>query len=230
MTTTSHRPPGRPGDGRAEETLRVSGLDYFDVFQFHVWHDEWIGRGERPETVQDLKREGKIRFFGVSINDFQPENALALVESGAVDTVQVIYNVFHQQPSERLLPACEEHGVGVIVRVALDGGGPTGQITADTVFEQGDFRASYFTGARAAEVEHRVRALDADLNITTDQTADVAPRYVWENRAVSIVIVGMRSVRNVERNARSAEGRRLSPQQPDLLGQHRWERNFYLTD
>lgn len=212
-----------------DESLSVSGLDHFDVFQFHVWNDEWIARGEWLQTIQDLKREGKIRFFGVSINDLQPENALALIESGRVDTVQVIYNVFHQQPSERLLPACEKHGIGVIVRVALDEGGLTGQITADTVLEEGDFRASYFKGARAAEVERRVRALNADLHISTDQTADIALRYVWDNPAVSTVIAGMRSVRNVERNAQSADGRRLHPEQLDLLRQHRWERNFYLS-
>lgn len=213
-----------------EESLRVSGLNHFDVFQFHVWSDEWVGRGEWLETVQALKQEGKIRFFGVSINDLQPDNAIALIESGVVDTVQVIYNVFHQQPSERLLPACQEHGVGVIVRVALDEGGLTGRITADTAFEEGDFRASYFGGDRAAEVERRVQALAADLHITTDQTADVALRYVWENPAVSTVIAGMRSVRNVERNVRSAAGRRLTPEQLDSLSRHRWERNYYVTD
>lgn len=85
-----------PGDhirSSLEESLRTSGLEAFDVFQFHVWSDEWIGRGDWLETVQALKDEGKIRFFGVSINDYQPENALALVESGVADTVQVIYNV-----------------------------------------------------------------------------------------------------------------------------------------
>ena len=110
-----------PGDhirASLETSLAASGLEAFDVLQFHVWSDEWVGKGDWLETIADLRREGKIRFFGVSINDYQPENALELVRSGTVDTVQVIYNVFHQQPEEQLLPACAEHGVGVIVRVA----------------------------------------------------------------------------------------------------------------
>jgi aryl-alcohol dehydrogenase-like predicted oxidoreductase len=200
------------------------------VFQFHVWDDSWIGRGDWWETVEKLKDEGKIRLFGVSINDFQPDNALALVTSGLVDTVQVIYNVFHQQPAERLLPACFEHGVGVIVRVSLDEGGLTGRITADTRFPEGDFRARYFAGGRAADVEQRVNALTADLGISASQTADTALRFVLDHPAVSTVIVGMRSVRNVERNTATSDGSKLSAIQREKLARHRWERNFYVTD
>jgi aryl-alcohol dehydrogenase-like predicted oxidoreductase len=213
-----------------DESLRASGLDAFDVLQLHVWSDEWVGRGDWLDTIDALKQEGKIRFFGVSVNDFQPDSALALVESGAVDTVQVIYNAFHQQPEERLLPACLEHGVGVIVRVALDEGGLTGRITAGTTFPEGDFRADYFAGERAAEVERRVAALDEALGIDADQTADVALRYLWGSPAVSTVIAGMRTVRNVERNTASATAPRLLPEQVATIRAHRWERNFYLPD
>jgi aryl-alcohol dehydrogenase-like predicted oxidoreductase len=218
-----------PGDhirASLEESLRQSGLDAFDVLQFHVWSDDWIGRGDWLETVSDLKREGKIRFFGVSINDVQPENAVELIQTGQVDTVQVIYNVFHQQPEERLLPACLESGVGVIVRVALDEGGLTGAITAETKFPEGDFRNSYFGGNRKAEVEQHVQQLTADLDIKPNQLADLALRYVLENPAVSTVIAGMRSERNVERNAATSDGHRLPTEQLQILKRHRWERNY----
>src|SRR3990170_459209 len=65
-----------------------------------------VGEGDWLEAVEDLKREGKIRYFGVSINDHQPENALKLIETGVVDTVQVIYNVFDQSPEDQLFGAC----------------------------------------------------------------------------------------------------------------------------
>jgi aryl-alcohol dehydrogenase-like predicted oxidoreductase len=219
-----------PGDhirASVEESLRVSGLEAFDVVQFHVWSDEWVGRGDWLETVSELKEEGKLRFFGVSINDYEPENALRLIESGAVDTVQVIYNAFSQQPEERLLPACEQHDVGVIVRVALDEGGLTGRITAGTTFPDGDFRNEYFRGDRPAQVEQRVGALVADLGIEPDELPDTALRYVLDHPAVSTVIAGMRSVRNVERNAATSDGRRLTPDQHATIKRHRWERNFY---
>jgi aryl-alcohol dehydrogenase-like predicted oxidoreductase len=220
--------PGAHIRASVEESLRVSGLDAVDVLQLHVWSDEWIGRGDWLETVEALQREGLIRFFGVSINDLQPENGLELVRSGLVDTVQVIYNVFHQQPAQHLLPACAEHGVGVIVRVALDEGGLTGRITADTTFPPGDWRSSYFGGDRPRQVQEHVEGLAADLGIGTDDVPEHALRYVLAAPEVSTVIVGMRSVRNVERNTALSDGRRMSDQQRAVLDRHRWERNFYL--
>jgi aryl-alcohol dehydrogenase-like predicted oxidoreductase len=222
-----------PGDhirASVETSLQASGLDAFDVLQFHVWSDEWVGKGDWLETIQALKDEGKIRFFGISINDHQPENGVELVRSGAIDTVQVIYNVFHQQPEERLLTACRDNGVGVIVRVALDEGGLTGRITADTRFEDGDFRARYFAGDRPAQVEQHVQALVDDLGIGTDDLPDLALRYVLAHPAVSTVIAGMRSVRNVERNAATSDRGALPQEQLEALRRHRWERNWYQAD
>ncbi len=220
--------PGSHIRGSLEESLRVTGLDAFDVLQLHVWSDEWIGRGDWLETVEALKREGLVRFFGVSINDLQPENGLELVRSGVVDTVQVIYNVFHQQPEEQLLPACAEHDVGVIVRVALDEGGLTGRITADTTFPPDDWRNRYFGGDRPRQVQERVEDLAADLDIRTDDVPEHALRYVLSAPEVSTVIVGMRSISNVERNTALSDGRPLPPERRAVLARHRWERNFYL--
>jgi len=141
--------------------------------------------------------------------------------------VQVIYNAWHQQPEEQLLPACAEHGVGVIVRVALDEGGLTGRITASTTFPDGDFRNSYFGGDRRAQVEQHVGALVDDLGISADELADVALRYVLDHPAVSTVIAGMRTVRNVERNAATSDRGRLPAAQHEAVTRHRWERNFY---
>ena len=219
-----------PGDhirASLETSLRASGLDHFDVLQFHVWSDEWVSRGDWLETIDDLKKEGKIRFFGVSINDYQPENAIALVRSGNVDTVQCIYNVFHQAPEEQLFPACLEHGVGVIVRVPLDEGALTGRITAQTTFPDGDFRNRYFGGDRKEQVERHIDELIADVGIERDQVADVALRYVLSQEAVSTVIAGMRTVKNVERNAATGDGAGLSAERRALVARHRWEKNFY---
>ncbi|MGW8683606.1 aldo/keto reductase [Streptomyces sp. NPDC055817] len=219
--------PGAHIRESVETSLRVSGLDHFDVVQFHVWSDEWVGRGDWLQTVEELKKEGKIRLFGVSVNDHQPDNALALVRSGAVDTVQVIYNIFDQAPADALLPACEEHGVGVIVRVALDEGGLTGRITAGATFPEGDFRAGYFRDDRPAQVERKVAAIVADLGIAPDEIAENALRFVLSSPAVSTVIPGMRTVRNVERNTALSDGRPLTADQLAVLARHRWQRNFY---
>lgn len=220
-----------PGDhirDSLRQSLSASGLEAFDVLQLHVWSDDWIGRGDWLETVESLKQDGLVRFFGVSINDLQPENALALVRSGVVDTVQVIYNVFHQQPEEQLLPACAAHDVGVIVRVALDEGGLTGRITTDTEFAPDDWRNRYFGGDRRREVEQHVTAVAADLGIDVTDVPEQALRFVLSAPQVSTVIVGMRSVGNVDRNTAVSDGRPLPPDRRALLARHRWERNFYL--
>ncbi|MEU6018187.1 aldo/keto reductase [Streptomyces sp. NPDC047515] len=219
--------PGEHIRESLETSLRASGRDHFDVLQFHVWSDDWLGRGDWLETIAELKQAGKIRSFGVSVNDHQPESALALVRSGAVDSVQVIYNIFDQAPAEELLPACAEHGVGVIVRVALDEGGLTGRISAGTTFPAGDWRNRYFRDDRPAQVGQRVAAIVADLGITLDELAEHALRFVLSSTAVSTVIPGMRTVRNVERNTALSDGRPLTADQLAVLAKHRWQRNFY---
>ena len=210
-----------------DESLHRLRVDTIDVQQFHVWAPRWLHEGDWQDEVQRLKGEGKIRAFGVSINDHEPETALELVRSGVDDTVQVIYNIFDQSPEDELLPACQEHGVGVIVRVALDEGGLTGRITPDTTFEHNDWRRSYFRGDRPKQVFERVNAIVADLGIELDQLPEVALRYVLSNPAITTVIPGMRRVQNVDRNVAVADGRPLPADQIEILHKHRWVRNFY---
>jgi aryl-alcohol dehydrogenase-like predicted oxidoreductase len=208
-----------------ESSLGNLGMDAIDVMQFHVWNDEWVGRGSWLEGIQELRDEGKIRFFGVSINDLQPSNAVKLIETGAVDTVQVIYNVFEQAPEEELFAACERNDVGVIARVPLDEGGLTGRIGPGTTFPDGDFRNEYFSGDHSVEaVDERVVAILRDLGIEREELPEVAVRYVLSHPAVSTVIPGMRSVRNVERNAAIGDGEGLPEEQVAILKAHRWDR------
>jgi aryl-alcohol dehydrogenase-like predicted oxidoreductase len=210
-----------------ERSLRNTGLDVLDVQQFHVWSDDWAGRGSWQEAIEQLKAEGKIRAFGVSINDHQPANALKLIESGVVDTVQVIYNVFDQSPEDELLPACREHDIGVLARVPLDEGALTGRIDSSSTFPDGDFRNSYFGDDRLRQVDEHVQAILEDLAIEREALAETALRYVLSHDAVSSVIPGMRTVRNVERNAALGDGRGLPAEQVQALKRHRWVRNFY---
>jgi aryl-alcohol dehydrogenase-like predicted oxidoreductase len=207
-----------------ERTLSNLGMDVLDIQQFHVWNDEWVGRGSWHDAIQALRDEGKLRFFGVSINDLQPANAIRLIETGQVDTVQVIYNIFEQAPEDELLAACERNDVGVIARVPLDEGSLTGRLTPESTFPEGDFRNDYFSGERSLDkVDQRVRAILEDLAIEREDLAAVALRYVLSHPAVSTVIPGMRSVRNVERNAALGDGEGLPEEQVRALKAHRWD-------
>ncbi len=211
----------------AEQSLRNLGMETVDLLQLHVWNDDWADSEELFDEVDRLRSDGKIRHFGISINDHQPSNALRLVRSGAADTVQVIYNVFDQSPEDELLPACREHDVGVIARVPLDEGGLTGRIDADTEFEGDDFRASYFRGDRKREVHERATAIASDLGIDEDQIAEAALRFILSEPAVSTVIPGMRSIRNVQRNIAASDAGPFSEDERERLRAHRWVRNFY---
>ncbi len=211
----------------AERSLANLGLEQIDLLQLHVWSDEWTGQGDWRDAVDELLSAGKIAHFGVSINDHQPSNALRLIESGAVETVQVIYNVFDQSPEDELFPACREHGVGVIARVPLDEGGLTGTIGPGTEFPEGDFRAYYFRGDRKAELQERVRAIGDDLALADGDLAEVALRFVLSEPTVSTVIPGMRSIRNVERNVAVSDGQGVPAEQREKLRAHRWVRDFY---
>jgi aryl-alcohol dehydrogenase-like predicted oxidoreductase len=210
-----------------ETSLKNLGLETIDVQQFHVWQDEWVGEGDWLEAVDDLKKEGKIRFFGVSTNDHESKNAIKLIETGIIDTVQVIYNVFDQSPEDELLPLCQERGVGVIVRVPFDEGALTGRITPYTEFEEGDFRNDYFHGDRKREVYERVQRMAEELSVAEDKIPEIALRYILSHPAVSTVIPGMRSVRNVESNMAVADGKGLPTEQVQKLNAHHWVRNFY---
>jgi aryl-alcohol dehydrogenase-like predicted oxidoreductase len=208
-----------------ERSLSNLGMDTIDVMQFHVWNDEWVGRGSWLEGIQALRDEGRIRFFGVSINDLQPSNAIRLVETGAVDTVQVIYNVFEQAPEDELFAACERNDVGVIARVPLDEGGLTGTVKAGTTFPDGDFRNEYFSGENSVErTGERAQAIVEDLGLADGELPEVALRYVLSNPAVSTVIPGMRSVRNAERNSAVGDGQGLPEERVAALKAHRWDR------
>lgn len=210
-----------------ETSLRRLGVETIDLQQFHVWQDDWTDVAEWYEAISTLKSEGKIRNVGISINDHQPENALRAVQSGKIDCVQVIYNIFDQAPEQALFPLCLEQKTGVIVRVPLDEGGLTGTVTPETTFPQGDFRNKYFRGDRKKQVFERAERLRALLGTEAQSLAELALRFCLQPAAVSTVIPGMRTTTNADRNCAVSDGRRLSPALIAQLRAHAWQRNFY---
>lgn len=210
-----------------ETSLQNLGVDCLDLQQFHVWNPEWIASDTWRRAFEELKKQGKARFVGVSINDHQPDSALELIRTGLVDTVQVIYNIFDQTPEKHLFPLCLERNIGVLARVPLDEGALTGTITEDTEFEESEFRAMYFRGDRKRQVATRVAALEKGLANVPGTLPEKALRFCLSHPAVSTVIPGMRKVRNVEQNCRVSDAGALTPETLGVVRKHAWDKNFY---
>ncbi len=199
------------------------GVDTIDLLQLHVWEDDWLATGELAQTVAELKREGSIRAFGISLNRWEPWNGVRAVRSGLVDSVQVIYNIFDQAPEDELFPACRENRVAVIARVPFDEGSLTGTLTLKSTWPEGDWRGTYFVPENlASSVAHA----DALKTLLPDGMSmpDLALRFILSNPDVSTVIPGMRKAGHVESNAAAAAAGPLAPELMARLRAHRWDR------
>lgn len=210
-----------------ETSLRHLGVDCLDLQQFHVWSDAWVADDRWKRAVEDLKREGLIRGFGISVNRWQPANVLKAIETGLVDAVQVVYNVFDQAPEDELFPACQRHNVAVIARVPLDEGSLTGTLTVDSRWPEGDWRNIYFTRERLAEVVARVDRLKALLPKGMS-LAEMALRFILHHAAVSTTIPGMRRSVHVERNLAASDGQPMPLDLLQALRAHRWDRDVVI--
>jgi aryl-alcohol dehydrogenase-like predicted oxidoreductase len=210
-----------------EQRLRNLQTGCLDVLQLHTWTRAW-NRNPRPfEVLRKLQAEGKIRAIGVSTPEHDQNSVIDLMRGGWVDTVQVIYNLFEQEPAAELLPAAKETGVGIIVRVVFDEGALTGKFTPATQFAPDDFRRNYFAGDRLERVIRRAERIQADIAETGLTLAQVALKFALMHSAVSTVIPGIRNVSQAEANTSVSDLAPLSEALMDKLHQHNWQRGFW---
>ncbi len=206
-----------------EKSLANLGVATIDLIQFHVWEDGWATDRQWQYAIETLKREKMIRAVGISINRWEPWNALETVRTGMIDAVQVIYNIFDQAPEDELFPLCDERGIGVIARVPFDEGTLTGNLTKDSRWPEGDWRNSYFVPENlAASIAHAEKLKPIVPSGMT--MAEMALRFILENKTVSTVIPGMRKEKNVRANLGVSDGRHLSADLMRELQKHRWDR------
>jgi aryl-alcohol dehydrogenase-like predicted oxidoreductase len=177
--------------------------------------------------MERLVGEGKVRHWGISINDHAPETAMKALADPLWETAQVIYNIFDRKPERELFALARERGLGIIVRVPFDEGSLTGAIRPDTVFPQGDWRHRYFRGDRRAEAARRADALASLLGDEARTLPELALRFILSLPEVSTVIPGMRRPEHARANAAVSDGRRLSPAFLARLRPHAWDKNWY---
>ena len=223
----AERYPEKHIRANVEERLRNLRTDALDILQLHTWTRAWNRNPEPFEVLRAMKKEGKIRLAGVSTPEHDQNSVVDLMRGGWVDVVQVIYNIFEQEPAAELLPVAAETGTGVIVRVVFDEGSLTGKWTKDTTFPEGDFRRSYFEGDRLGRAVARASRVAGDLEGSGYTLPQAAIAFALAHQAVGTVIPGMRSVAQAEANCGVSA---LPPMDAPLqrrLHPHNWRRAFW---
>lgn len=205
------------------KSLENLGLDVIDLIQFHTWEDSWTGDERLARTIDDLRRQGVIQAVGISINRWEPWNGVQAVRSGLIDAVQVIYNIFDQNPEDELFPACREMDVAVIARVPFDEGSLTGNLTLESRWPEDDWRSTYFVPENLQSSVERADRLKP-LVPPGMTMADMALRFILNNPDVSTVIPGMRKLEHVRGNIASSQAGPLPEEIHVKLKEHRWER------
>jgi aryl-alcohol dehydrogenase-like predicted oxidoreductase len=208
-----------------DKSLQNLGLESLDLIQLHSWNDSWLEDSRVATTLEKLKTSGRVRAVGLSLNRWQPWNGVKAVRAGLADSVQVIYNIFDQNPEDELFPACREKNVAVIARVPFDEGSLTGTLTASSRWPGNDWRNKYFSGENLGETLKRVDALKALLPAGMT-LPELALRFILSNPDVSTTIPGMRKTANVEANTGVSERGPLPAELLAELRKHRWVRKI----
>ena len=208
-----------------ERSLENLGVPSLHLQQFHVWTDAWADDDRWKRAVDDLKRERLILSFGISVNRWEPANVLRALDSDLVDAVQVVYNIFDQNPEDELFPYCEERRIAIIARVPFDEGSLTGTLTRETRWEEGDWRNLYFPPERLPETVDRVERLQR-LVPPGMTLPELALRFILHHPAVTTTIPGMRRPQHVRSNLAASDGRPLPPALLRELRGHAWERDW----
>lgn len=183
--------------GFVEDSLRNMGLETIDLIQLHCPPTEVYYRPEIFAEFEKMIAEGKIRKLGVSVE--KVEEALKAIEYPHVDTVQIIFNMFRQRPSELFFEQAKKKNIGVIVRVPLASGLLTGKFDKETTFGKDDHRHFNREGASFDKGE-TFSGVDYDTGVETVRKleeafpdiplAQLALRWILMFEEVSCVIPG----------------------------------------
>lgn len=212
---------------RLERSLRDLDTDCIDLLQLHTWTRAWNRHPAALEILRKFQKEGKIRGIGISTPEHDQNSLIELMRAGWLDSVQVIYNIFEQEPQAEFFPAAAENNVAVIVRVAFDESALTGKLTDQTRFAEGDFRNNYFAGDRLPRTVLRVQEIAKTIGTAEPDLPTAALKFALKPRAVSTVIPGIRTVRQAELNCSVSDQPPLSDDLEHRLREHQWNRAFW---
>jgi len=212
-----------------EKRLRFLQTECIDILQLHTWTRAWNHNPQPLITLKKLQKEGKIRYIGVSTPEDDQNCVIDLMREGYLDTVQVIYNIFEQEPAAELLPEAIKNDVGIIVRVVFDEGVLTGKYRADSTFPEDDFRNYYFAGDRLERAVNRVKRIKEKIDGLDLKMAQVALKFGLSHDAVSTIIAGIRNVQQAEMNCTVSGLPDLPEELLINLRKDAWRRGFWYN-
>lgn len=205
-----------------ETSLKELQIDCIDLIQLHQWYYLWTQRPEWLDTFRKLRDQGKVRFFGISAQDHEHDAALQIVDTGAIDSVQIIFNLFESRPLEALIPLCQKKQVGIIARCVLDAGGLLDSHDTDSLR-----KIPYFKGFEKVYSD-RLHILKNRFTKTCPTLTELALRFALTHPAVTTLAMGMGSERSIKSCIDSAEKGPLPPDIfEDINVNYRWVKNFY---
>jgi len=212
-----------------EGSLKRLGVERIDLLQLHLWMERGITELDWLETLNALRIEGKVDRIGVSLADIRPKQGLPLAKFGLVDSIQVLFNLFEQEPAEELFPQGQGSGVAFISRVPFDSGSLTGTWDKDTYnsWSKDDKRHMMYRGKRFAETLQRVEKIKTICKLYYPNLPEVAMRYVLNQTAVSVVIPGMRNKEEVDLNVAYSDVKKFPDELIPKLKPHSWKHEFY---
>lgn len=216
----------------AEQSLRRLQREAIDLYQIHCPPIEILRDGSVFAALDQLKAEGKIRHYGVSVETI--EEGLLCLEYPGVQALQVIFNLFRQQPALELLPRAEAQGTGILVRLPLASGLLTGKFNEDSTFQPDDHRSfnangeqfnvgETFAGLPFVKGVELARQL-AWISEGRGNMARAAMRWILDHPAVSCIIPGFKNEAQVADNLSALEVPSFTTEEMQRLSE------FYRSD
>lgn len=184
------------------ESLKRLKTDYIDIYQLHNPSAELIRQGEAVGVLEELKKAGKIRFIGISVN--REDEAIACIEDGRVDTIQLIFNMLDQRMAEKVLEKAQEAGVGIIAREPLACGVLTGKYKSGHQFTKDDHRRRWSEDKFESDLK-KIELIRTILATERISLTRAALEYVLDFKAVGVVIPGAKTEAQVLENALASE-------------------------
>ena len=188
-----------------EASLRRLGVEVIDIYQCHVWWDENVE--VFAEAFQELRRQGKIRFFGVSTHFHDHLTHFDAAAEG-IDVLQAPYSLINRNAESQLFPYCQQHGIGVLARGSLGMGRLTGKMTPQTVFGETDVRRNWLKDDRYPQFVDELAKVEKARGLARDgrSLAQAALQFALAHPAVALSIPGAKRPAQVEENVRASSG------------------------